>query len=274
MRVSISNNNNCKISVLLCTYNDERTIKKCISCILSQSFIDFEFIIINDGSNDKTREIIGQYSELDKRIRVFDQENKGLTKALNKGIRIAKGKYIARIYADDISYKERLYRQYNFLEKNENIVLVGAQRIINDNIDNLIKKDQLPLITNEIREKAMNRNPFFHSLVMFKRDIIEKVGYYDESFRYVQDYELWSRIIHDYETANLDEVLGEKNIEKSAISFRDDLSLQRSIYSLKARYRNFKRGNYSLLSIWCLFLPIYRVLRSLITHIKFKFYES
>ena len=100
------------------------------------------------------------------------------------------------------------------------------------------------------------------------------MGFYDETFKYVQDRELWSRIIHDYDTANLDEILGEKSIERSAISFRDDLCLHRSIFSLKARYRNFKRGNYSLISIRHLFIPLYRVLKSLPIHLKYKLYAG
>ena len=96
---------------------------------------------------------------------------------------------------------------------------------------------------------------------MYRKEIIEKVGLYDESFKYVQDYELWSRIIHDYETANLDEILGEKTINSTAISFRKDLRFERNLYSLKARYRNFVRGNYSISSIRHLALPFYRAFR-------------
>ena len=250
--------NTPKISVLLSCFNDASYLNNSISSILNQTLKEFEFIIINDGSTDNTSDVINKYLKTDKRIRTINQENIGLTKSLNKGIRIAKGKYVARIDADDISYEQRLIKQYNFLEENKNIVLVGAQRIINDNINNTVRKDFLPLTTNEVRKTAIYRNPFFHSLVMFRKDVIKKVGFYDETFKYVQDRELWSRIIHDYDTANLDEILGEKSIERSAISFRDDLCLQRSIFSLKARYRNFKRGNYSLISIRHLFLPLYQ----------------
>ena len=224
--VALFGNEKIEVTVLLCCYNDANYLKKSIPSILNQSFKEFEFIIIDDGSIDETELVINKYKKYDKRIKYYKQDNIGLTKSLNRGINLSKGKYIARIDADDISYESRLEKQYNYLEKNKDIVLLGAQRIINDQINNKIFKDKLPITPKEIRKRAIVRNPFFHSLVIFRRELVDKIGFYNERFKYVQDYEFWSRIIYRYKTENLEEILGEKIIDKKAISFRDDISLR------------------------------------------------
>ena len=259
-----------RISVLLCCYNSANFLKKSIESILSQSFRDFEFIIVNDGSTDNTLEIIQSYASIDERIFIVDQENIGLTKSLNKAIKLSKGKYIARIDADDFSYKDRLMKQYIYLEKNKDLVLLGAQRIINDQINNKIFKDKLPITTQEIRANSIRRNPFFHSLVIFRRDIVHQIGFYNEIFKYVQDYEFWSRIIYDYKVENLQEVLGEKIIDKKAISFRDDISFERNLFVLRAKYKHFKKRSYSLVSFLSFIKPTYRVVKSIPYYLKNK----
>ena len=136
--VALFGNEKIEVTVLLCCYNDANYLKKSIPSILNQSFKEFEFIIIDDGSIDETELVINKYKKYDKRIKYYKQDNIGLTKSLNRGINLSKGKYIARIDADDISYESRLEKQYNYLEKNKDIVLLGAQRIINDQINNKI----------------------------------------------------------------------------------------------------------------------------------------
>jgi glycosyltransferase involved in cell wall biosynthesis len=261
---------NPKVSVILSCYNSSLYLKKSIESILSQTFNDFEFIIINDGSSDNTLQIIQSYASKDERIFFVNQENIGLTKSLNKAIKLSKGKYIARIDADDFSYKDRLIKQYTYLEQNQDIVLLGGQRIINDKINNKIFKDKLPLTTEEIRERAIISNPFFHSLIIFRRDIVQKVGFYNEIFKYVQDYEFWSRIIYDYKVENLQEVLGEKIIDKKAISFRDDISFERNLFVLRAKYKHFKKRSYSLVSFSSFIKPTYRVIKSIPYYLKNK----
>ena len=113
------------ISVVMSVYNGEKYLKRSIDSILNQTFKDFEFIIINDGSTDKSLEIIKSYD--DDRIVLIDQENKGLTKSLNIGIKTASGKYIARQDADDVSLPDRLKKQVDFLEVREDVVLLGCR---------------------------------------------------------------------------------------------------------------------------------------------------
>ena len=115
------------ISVVMSVYNSEKYIIEAIESVLSQTFNDFEFIIVNDGSTDNSLSLIKSIN--DPRIKIIDQENKGLSKALNIGINIAKGKYIARLDADDIALPTRFEKQYKFLENNPECVALGTEAI-------------------------------------------------------------------------------------------------------------------------------------------------
>jgi glycosyltransferase involved in cell wall biosynthesis len=256
------------ISVLMCVYNGAQYLHIAVESILNQTFEDFEFIIIDDGSSDSSWEIIQNFHTKDDRIVPIRQKNVGLTKSLNRGLRQAKGNFIARIDADDLSYDSRLEKQFNFLIKNKDYMMVGGQRIIRNLIRNKSYKDDLPITTEDIRKVAPRKNPFFHSLVMIRKDVIKQVGHYNENFMYVQDFELWSRIIHQYKTANLNEVLGEKLINLNNISFRKDISWKRNYCSLMARYKVIKLGNYSPICYRYLLLPLLRLIISYRTLLK------
>jgi len=173
------------VSVVMSVYDGEAYIKHSIESILHQTLSCFEFIIINDGSSDNSWSIILEYASNDHRIIPITQKNIGLTKSLNVGIRNSRGKYIARMDVDDISYQNRLEKQYRFLNENRECVLVGGQRTIKDEIRNITYQDKLPLTSEEIREAAPKRNPFFHSLVLMKKEILISVGLYNEKFKYV-----------------------------------------------------------------------------------------
>ncbi|MDD4353774.1 MAG: glycosyltransferase family A protein, partial [Candidatus Nanoarchaeia archaeon] len=124
---------NHRISVIMSAYNTERYIAEAIESILNQTFKDFEFIIIDDGSTDDSLKIIKRYVKKDRRIKlIHNKKNIGLTKSLNKGLKIAKGQYIARMDADDISLPQRFQIQYDFLEKNKDIFLIGTTAFLID----------------------------------------------------------------------------------------------------------------------------------------------
>jgi len=116
-----------KVSIVMSVYNAQKYLDEAIESILNQTYSNFEFIIINDGSTDKSLEIIENYAKKDSRIIVINRENKGLIYSLNEGIRKANGKYIARMDADDISLPQRLEKQVEFMEKNKNIGICGTQ---------------------------------------------------------------------------------------------------------------------------------------------------
>lgn len=192
------------VTVLMPVYNGERYLRAAVESILAQTHHDFEFLIMNDGSTDRSREIVISYG--DPRIRVIDNEtNLGLTRTLNKGLRLASHGLIARQDADDLSCPDRLEKQIAFLLENPDVVLVGTQGVIIDQDG----KPRSQLLDrgcrhDSIRWDLLFDNGFTHTSVMFRKDIVvDEFKGYDESFAYCQDYDLWSRISHRHPVANL-----------------------------------------------------------------------
>ncbi len=182
------------VTVLLSVFNGEEWLKDCILSILNQSFKDFEFLIIDDGSNDRSLEIIKNFSNLDNRIRFLSQKNIGLTATLNKGLNIAKGDWIARIDCDDIACPDRISLQINYAIKN-NLGLVGCQSNIIDSNGKLINKVSTPKKHSQIcRNLKKQKKIFSHSSVMYKRQLVLGLGGYRKIMKKSQDYDLWLRI--------------------------------------------------------------------------------
>lgn len=214
---------NPKISVILSVYNGEKYLKEAVESILNQTFSDFEFIIVNDGSTDDTEKILDEFN--DRRIvRLNNDKNMGLVKSLNKGLAAAQGKFIARMDADDISKPERFEKQIKFLEKNSKIGVLGTAM---EQIDAKGKKISVlcpPLNHKLILWKMFFECPIFHPTVMMRRDILEKVGGYDISFIHTEDTDLWSRLYKLTRFANLSDVLHIRRLHnKSIISTQSDI---------------------------------------------------
>ncbi len=199
-----------KITVLMSVYNGEKFLKESIDSILTQTFEHFEFIIINDGSTDRSLDIIKSYK--DSRIKLINNSvNVGLTKSLNYGLTVAIGEFIARQDSDDISYPTRFEKQIKYLNENKDIVLLGTQAKIIDSRGEL-KRIPIgwvkPLEQTEIKWICMFDSPFIHSSVMMRRKIIwDNYSGYDNNYRTSQDYELWSRVVYENKCENLNEQL-------------------------------------------------------------------
>lgn len=249
------------VSIILSIFNDEKFIKQSVNCLLRQNYKNIEIIIINDGSTDNTQKILEVFEKKYKNIFLINnKKNIGLTKSLNIGIKRSKGKYIARQDCDDISYTKRISEQVNVLEKDKEIAMCGTQRIILDKRASKTYRDYLPLEYYQIRKKALLSNPFFHSSVMVRKSIFRKVGAYNEKFKYVQDLELWSRIIFRYKTVNLKDILCKKYISKERISFNKKKFFIRNICSFKARLSIYKNGKYTFLDF---FIMLFFFIKSL-----------
>ncbi len=224
-----------RITVLMSVYNDEKYLKKSIDSILNQTFKDFEFIIINDGSTDNTLGILKMYS--DPRIKLItNPEQIGLSKSLNKGSHLAKGQYIARQDSNDISSSERLEKQVNFLEAKPECGLVGSWSYIMDENDKII--DKLTLLTehNDIVTMLLTENQFVHSSVMFRKDCTDKVGGYNEKLKYAQDYDLWLRISEHYNVANIAEFLQYWRYERHGISVNNRQEQRRYAFLIRDKF--------------------------------------
>lgn len=189
------------ISVLMSVYNGERYLAEAVESILNQTFTDFEFIIINDGSTDGTAAILQTYD--DPRIKLIEQSNIGLTRSLNKGIALACGKYIARMDADDVSMPERFAQQVAFLEAHPEIGVLGTGGLVRDEINGIEWDYPVVKSDTEWRRDLIKGNQFIHTSVMIRKSLLEMVGGYDESYTFAQDYDLWIRLAAHTQMANL-----------------------------------------------------------------------
>lgn len=205
---------NPTISVVMAVYNGEKYLAEAIQSILDQTFSDFEFIIVDDGSTDGSSTILSTYLKSDDRIRVLKNETKqGLSFSLNKAIKASGGEFIARMDADDVSLPNRLEAQYQIFVSDQNKHLVGTAVDVVDRSGVRMYGINPPEDGKQILWSIASglRIPFIHPSVMFRRDFFSVVGGYDETYPAGQDFELWSRLItkdiSDHWVLNLNERL-------------------------------------------------------------------
>jgi len=222
-----------KLSVAMSVYNGEEFLKETIASILNQTFANFEFIIIDDGSTDKSKSIIESFN--DQRIKLISRENKGLTSSLNEGISLSQGEYIARMDADDIAHPQKFEKQIAFLDKNPEICLGGTWAKMIDKNNNEIGDYKTPISSKEIRKEVFWHNPFIHSSVMIRKKVLKDLGGYNEKYKTAQDYELWSRLVPKYQTANLPEFLLKYRLLSTGITITKKKSLRYKWLTLKIR---------------------------------------
>jgi len=206
-----------KLSVILTVYNGEYFISKAIESILTQTFRDFELIVINDGSTDMTSEIIQSYSD-PRIIYIQNEKNCGIAKSLNKGLSVARGRYIAIMDADDISMPERFSKQFEFLENHPEIGVCGTWINLIDKKGNLIGKKRYPVSSNVISCFLLFYCCIANPTTMYRKKIITDIGNYNTDFIAAMDYDLWTRIIGHYDFSNIPEFLLNYRIHGGNIS--------------------------------------------------------
>ena len=194
------------ISVAMSVYNSARFLAPAIESILAQTFNDFEFLILDDGSTDASRAVIEAYAARDPRIQLISRENRGLVASLNQLLAAARAPIIARMDADDISQPERFAQQYAFLAANPDHGVVGCRT---DDMDDQGRPWPCPsplhTLTHEGILAAIARDEplLCHPAVMFRRDVVLSVGGYHGAFRHCEDYDLWLRLATVTRMANL-----------------------------------------------------------------------
>lgn len=192
-----------RLSVLMCVYNGDQFIEEAVQSILVQTYSSFEFIIVNDGSTDRSAEILSSFG--DPRMKIINNEvNRGLIRSLNIGLDAARGELIARMDADDISDPRRFEKQVAFFDNNSDVGVCGTWLKI-------IGEDDLytfPVSHDEIKVALLEYNPIAHPSVMFRTKVLKLSGsYYDIQFPGAEDYELWTRAIFTTRFANIGETL-------------------------------------------------------------------
>lgn len=195
------------ISVIMAVKNGGFLVREAITSVLNQTFENFEFIIINDGSTDNTLEVLSEFD--DPRIKIVTQENQGLAKSLNRGLQMASGVFIARQDHDDISLPTRFEKQLNFLRLNAGFGLIGTAAEIWSGQGPTGRAHDHPTDPGILAFELIFNNPFVHPSWMFPRGILDKVGSYttDPLREPPEDYEYVSRVVREFNVANLSERL-------------------------------------------------------------------
>ena len=183
------------VSVVMATFNEKPDIVgKAIESILSQTYQNLELLVLDDSTAEETRRKIDSYSN-DSRVKVVrEQTRMGFVPALNKGLKLAAGKYIARMDGDDISLPERFEKQIAYLEENEDVSVLGGQINIIDENDDIVSERKYPVGKKQILKYEIFRCPLAHPTVMFRHKLVENGFLYDESLKRAEDLNLWLSI--------------------------------------------------------------------------------
>lgn len=196
------------VSILLPIRKAEKTLRRSIDSVLCQTYKDFELICILNDSSLEDEEIVKSYAEKDDRVKIC-HSSPGLVPALNCGLAFAKHDIIARQDADDYWYPEKLEKQLAFLSKRQDVDILGAQiRSVDESFQPTNQEPLRPISDNDIKEALLSGwNCIPHPGVIFRKRIMERLGGYDDTFLFAEDYSLWLRAIQWYRFAQLDEVL-------------------------------------------------------------------
>ncbi len=207
MSVEVDAINDPVVSVLMSVHNGERYLREAIDSILEQSFTKFEFIIIDDGSSDRSADIINGFED-PRIVRLFNNANHGLAYSLNRGLKKARGLYVARQDADDISLPERLSRQVSFLQAAEAIGLVGTGSRWIDDRGGTVRVWNPPTNPKEIQQKILRALPILHATIMFRLRCLKAIdGFYDESYPVAQDTDFLFRFSEAWDVSNISDSL-------------------------------------------------------------------
>ncbi|MGC4031249.1 MAG: glycosyltransferase family 2 protein [Tepidisphaeraceae bacterium] len=208
-----------KISVILPAYNAERYIAAAVNSVLAQTFGDFEFIIVNDGSTDRTEAILRKIAMNDSRVRLISRPNTGYVPALKEAIDAAHGKYLARMDADDIAHRERFARQVDLLDRQRDVTVVGTSYELIDARGRHLHEQHQPTDDGTLQRHCLaGTTPICHPTAMFRRDAYYAVGGYDASACPAEDLDLWLRLGEVGRLACLPELLLQYRLHADSVS--------------------------------------------------------
>ena len=224
-----------QITVVMPVRNGARWLGEAVESVVAQTFSDWELIAIDDGSTDETPRTLGDWEARDRRIRTIRQDALGLVAALNRGLAEARAPLLARLDADDRALPQRLDRQLRHLDAHPDIGLLGswAQKID----ERGARRGQLKPATqpDELSRALPQGNPFVHSSVMFRTELVRRLNGFRPAFRAAEDYDLWLRIAETAKLANLPEVLIEYRWHSSNVTNRNAI---RQAFSVRLAQRS------------------------------------
>ena len=226
------------VSVLIPCYNCDQYVKEAVKSIIEQSYTNLEILVIDDGSTDNTGNILKELAKEDTRIvYIKNEKNLKLIATLNKGLDLCKGKYIARMDADDISVPTRIEKQVDFLEKHSNIGIVGADiEFFGGNKRSIWKTNTED---KYIRTDLLFGTCFAHPVVMMRTSILrEHHLYYNDDYPHAEDYKLWCDIAQYTKLANIPEVLLYYRVNDNQVSNKYNLEQKETAQRIKEEYTN------------------------------------
>lgn len=208
-----------EVSVIMSVYNAAPYLADAVESMLSQTLSNFEFIILDDGSTDRSLEILEEYAHRDERIRIVAQKHEGLTYRLNEGILVSRGEFIARMDADDVSLKLRLEHQVNYLRENPRCVAVGCDLLVIDGDGKPIGVSRHKTNPISIEELLLNgaHGVIAHAACVMRRATLVAIGGYREEFESIEDFDLWFRLAEKGQLANLPEVLFKYRLNPTSV---------------------------------------------------------
>ena len=195
--------NSPAVSIVMSVLNGEAFLTEAVESILEQTLTDFEFVIIDDGSTDRTSEILSDHAKRDSRVRIFTQRNKGRAESLNLGIDLARADLVARMDADDVSLPNRLKEQFEFMRGRPEIGLLGGALEFISPDGQRLGTYQPPVEDFDVRSGMRHCNPFYHPTVMLRKDAALAAGGYRKALRDADDYDLFLRIAERSQMAGL-----------------------------------------------------------------------
>lgn len=256
-----------QLAVLMAVRNGERWVAEAIESVLRQASGDLEFIVVDDGSTDRTGAILDGYG--DARLKVIHQPRRGLTYSLNHALRLTTAPLVARMDADDVALPDRFARQLAFLDAHPDVGLLGTGCREIAPTGEVLRTITPPADDAAIRRVLIRENPFIHSSIMMRREVLEAVGGYDETLPVAQDYDLWMRMSRITRMANLPEPLVLRRLTPGRVSsVRETERLKAEV---RVKLRALGSGTYPL---WCavfvakplLGLAFPPILRQLVRH--------
>ena len=254
------------VSVIMPVYNGEKFLRDSIESILNQTYKNFEFIIVDDGSTDNSVRIIKEYQKKDKRIKLIEnKKNLGQSRALKIGLNNARGFYYSKMDQDDISDKNILEKELDFLEKNKDYVIVGSNLEIIDEDKKKIGYRFYPQENKEIKKTLIFKSPFAYPSIMIRLESL-KIILYDEKYLYCEDYDLWFKLLKYGKGKNLPDFLLKYRINKNQvkskrlkIQLKETIQVQRKYLFTKEYFSLLALINHLLLHL-LYFLPNFLVL--------------
>lgn len=233
-----------KVSVIIIAYNRANYLPEAIESVFTQNFIEWELILVDDGSTDGSPSVMRNYAEKDSRVRcIFNEKNLGICKTRERGLEAAQGEFIAILDSDDIwCDTDKLKKQYNFLKNNDKYILVGGGVVIMDEKKHEIKRYLNTCSSAAVHCQMLIKNPFTHSTVMYRRAIALEVGGYSceldgMEINAIEDYDLWLRLGIKGELINLPEYFVQYRIHSGNISVQKRLKLMETTCLLIKHYR-------------------------------------